>query len=112
MMALDVSGTTGKLWFGKNGTWFNAPGTSSVGNPATGANAGISFAKGDEFWGITVSSSENSGVQYMYCNFGRGCFGTTAVSSGNADGNSQGIFEYAPPSGFYAMCTKNLKDYG
>ncbi len=112
MMALDVSGTTGKLWFGKNGTWFNAPGTSSVGNPATGANAGISFAKGDEFWGITVSSSESSGNQYIYCNFGRGCFGTTAVSSGNADGNSQGIFEYAPPSGFYAMCTKNLKDYG
>lgn len=112
MMALDVSGTTGKLWFGKNGTWFNAPSTSNVGNPATGANAGISFAKGDEFWGITVSSTASSGNQYIYCNFGRGVFGTTAVSSGNADGAGQGTFEYAPPSGFYAMCTKNLKDYG
>ena len=115
MMALDVSGTTGKLWFGKNGTWFNAPGTSNVGNPATGANAGISFAKGDEFWGISVSSCTNAAGntnKYIYCNFGRGVFGTTAVSSGNADGAGQGIFEYAPPSGFYAMCTKNLKDYG
>ena len=115
MMALDLSGTSGKLWFGKNGTWFNAPGTSNVGNPATGANAGISFAKGDEFWGISVSSCANAAGnanKYIYCNFGRGVFGTTAVSSGNADGAGQGIFEYAPPSGFYAMCTKNLKDYG
>ena len=115
MMALDVSGTTGKLWFGKNGTWFNAPSTSNVGNPATGANPGISFAKGDEFWGISVSSSANQAAnanKYIYCNFGRGVFGTTAVSSGNADGAGQGIFEYAPPAGFYAMCTKNLKDYG
>ena len=112
MMAVDLTGATSKIWFGKNGTWFNAPSTSSAGNPATGAYAGLSFAKGDEFWGINVTSVANSGNQYMYCNFGRGCFGTTAVSSGNADGNSQGIFEYAVPSGFYAICTKNIKSYG
>ena len=112
MMALDLSGTSGKIWFGKNGTWFNAPGGSSVGNPATGANAGLTFAKGDEFWGLALTAADQSSDKYIHCNFGRGCFGTTAVSSGNADGNSQGIFEYAVPSGFYAMCTKNLKDYG
>jgi hypothetical protein len=115
MMAVDLTSATSKIWFGKNGTWFNAPSTSNAGNPATGANAGLSFAKGDDFWGINVTSASNAANnanQYMYCNFGRGCFGTTAVSSGNADDNGVGIFEYDVPTGFYAICTKNIKDYG
>jgi hypothetical protein len=115
MMAVDLSAATSKIWFGKNGTWFNAPGTSDVGNPATGANAGLSFAKGDDFWGINVTATSNAANdtnQYMYCNFGRGAFGTTAVSSGNADDNGVGVFEYDVPAGFYAICTKNIKSYG
>ena len=35
-----------------------------------------------------------------------------ALSSGNADANGYGNFEYAVPSGFYAVCTKNLAEYG
>jgi len=35
-----------------------------------------------------------------------------AISSGNADANGYGNFEYAVPSGFYALCTKNLAEYG
>jgi hypothetical protein len=35
-----------------------------------------------------------------------------AISSGNADANGYGNFEYAPPSGYYALCTKNLAEYG
>ena len=114
MMAVDLSNaTTGKIWWGKNGTWFNGPGTSSVGNPATGAYPGLSFAKGDDFWGVMVNTVNHSSTnQYIYCNFGRGAFGNTAVSSGNADDNGVGIFEYDVPSGFYAICTKNIKDYG
>ena len=34
------------------------------------------------------------------------------ISSGNADGNGYGNFEYAVPSGFYALCTKNLAEFG
>jgi hypothetical protein len=115
MMAFDLTSATSKIWWGKNGTWFNAPSTSNAGNPATGANAGLSFAKGDEFWGINVTSASNqanNANKYMYCNFGRGCFGTTAVSSGNADDNGYGIFEYDVPAGFYAICTKNIKEHG
>jgi hypothetical protein len=43
-------------------------------------------------------------------NFG----GTSAftISSGNSDANGYGNFEYAPPSGYYALCTKNLAEYG
>ncbi len=35
-----------------------------------------------------------------------------ALSSGNADANGYGNFEYAVPSGYYAICTKNLAKYG
>ncbi len=113
MCAFDLD--NGKIWFGKNGTWFNAPGTSNVGNPATGANPGLSFAKGDDFWGVNLTAVVNAAGNAnkdMYVNFGNGYFGTTAVSSGNADDNGVGTFEYDVPAGFYAICTKNIKDYG
>ena len=35
-----------------------------------------------------------------------------AISSGNADGNGYGNFEYAVPSGYYALNTKNLAEFG
>jgi large subunit ribosomal protein L21 len=37
---------------------------------------------------------------------------TYANSSDAADANGYGAFEYAPPSGYYALCTKNLGAYG
>ncbi len=115
MVAVDLSAATSKIWFGKNGTWFNAPSTSSAGDPANGNYPGLSFAKGDDFWGINITSVVNAADnanKYMFCNFGEGRFGTTAVASGNADDNSVGVFEYDVPAGFYAICTRNIKDYG
>ena len=35
-----------------------------------------------------------------------------SISSGNADANGYGNFEYAVPSGYYALCTKNLAEFG
>ena len=35
-----------------------------------------------------------------------------AISSGNADADGHGNFEYAVPSGYFALCTKNLAEYG
>jgi hypothetical protein len=66
-------------------------------------------------------SSNTSDAVYPYIgglsstqeiNFGNGYFGTTAVASGNADGAGYGIFEYAPPTGYYSLCTKNINTYG
>ena len=42
-------------------------------------------------------------------NFGSPAF---TISSGNADANGYGNFEYAPPTGYYALCTKNLAEFG
>ena len=56
-----------------------------------------------------ASISTGSGVSLtMQSNFGSGFFGTTAVASANADANGFGAFEYAVPSGYYAICTKNI----
>ena len=35
-----------------------------------------------------------------------------AISSGNSDENGYGNFEYSVPSGYYALNTKNLAEYG
>jgi len=42
-------------------------------------------------------------------NFGNPSF---TISSGNSDANGYGNFEYAVPSGYYALNTKNLAEYG
>ena len=56
---------------------------------------------------------------FMYCtdynnksadaNFGSP---ETSVSSGNADDNGYGNFEYDVPAGYYSLNTKNLAEYG
>lgn len=46
----------------------------------------------------------------LNANFGG--YSSVAISSGNADANGYGNFEYAPPSGYYAICSKNLSEFG
>ena len=35
-----------------------------------------------------------------------------SVSSGNADANGYGNFEYSVPNSYYSLCTKNLAEFG
>ena len=95
-----------KLYIGINGTYYNQAG--STGDPAAGSNETFSSIDTSFFWLPFIESRGPSEV--AECNFG-GC-PSFAISSGNADGNGYGNFEYAPPSGFYALCTKNLAEYG
>ena len=99
-MAVDCD--NGKLWWAKNGTW---GGTN--GNPATGANQGLTFTATDN-WNIILAGASGF-VADM--NFGQnGTFCGTKTAQGNADGAGVGNFYYAPPSGFKALCTKNLPE--
>jgi hypothetical protein len=41
-----------------------------------------------------------------------GGFTENVPDSSASDANGYGNFEYAPPSGYYAICTKNLAEYG
>lgn len=109
MLALDLD--NGKAWYGVNGTWNNTG--SGVGVPNTGAYAHQTFTTGTgNFWGVVAGVNSTYDNPVIHANFGEGRFGTTALSSANNDNNSNGTFEYAPPAGFYSICTKNIKDYG
>ena len=113
MIAFDCA--TGKMWAGRNGTWFNAPGTSNAGDPAAGTNdSGKTLTNTDrELMAFYVAGQNSDSTnRYIYINFGHGFLGSTAVASSNADANGFGIFEYAVPSGFYAVCSKNIQDHG
>jgi hypothetical protein len=107
-VALDLDNN--KLYFSKGGTWQNS-GDPTSGSTGTGAKS------------ITAAASTNTGVYHpvvgdtdysttstFALNFG-GC-PAFAISSGNADGNGYGNFEYEPPSGYLALCTKNLGSDG
>ena len=45
-------------------------------------------------------------------NLNFGGYTINTISSAASDANGYGTFEYAPPSGYYALCTKNLAEYG
>ncbi len=102
MVACD--GGNGKVWFGVNGTWLSSGdpenGTGGFhGSWSAGMETGIYFA-------CPIYSVTNGAGQI---NFGNPSF---SISSGNSDANGYGNFEYAVPGGFYALCTKNLAEYG
>ena len=100
-VALDMDNK--KVYFALNGTWGNS------GNPATGTN-GVSLPSAYEdyewFIGVTLVLNTNT------FNANYGGFTTISISSAATDENGYGNFEYAPPSGYYALCTKNLAEYG
>jgi hypothetical protein len=104
-VALDLDNNF--VYFGIDGTYVNS------GNPTSGASGtggySINFSAGKTYtFGV---SGNNTGATWN-CNFGNGFFSTTAVSSNSGNGysatGSLGIFQYQPPTGYTALCTKGL----
>ena len=102
-IALDLDNN--KLYFSKNGTFQNSA------DPSAGTN-GIS---------ITASSGVKEGNYFIF--IGNGAAAGNATISGNfgnppytggsyTDGAGFGNFSYAVPSGYYALNTKNLANFG
>lgn len=79
VMMCAVDADNGKIWWGKDGTWFNS------GNPATGTNAAFTNLSG-----TLIPFIEGEGAYTLNANFG------------------QLGFAHTPPSGFKALCTANL----
>tara|TARA_B100001059_G_C17749933_1_gene536558 strand:- start:14 stop:1306 length:1293 start_codon:yes stop_codon:yes gene_type:complete len=101
-LALDLDNE--KIYFHKSGTWINS------GDPANGTdnNGQYDLVTGvDNQWLIAVSAYN---LATWHINFGG--YTTMTISSAATDANGYGTFEYAPPSGYYALCTKNLAEYG
>ena len=110
-VALDLDNN--KLYFSKNGTFQNSADPTS-GATGTGAISITDPASTtDGFYFPSVGDFNNASNTYIFDgNFGNGRFGTTALASSNSDSAGLGLFEYSVPSGYYALCTKNIKNYG
>ena len=91
-VALDLD--NGAIYFYKNGT---------AENSGTAAFTDLLSAT-TESW-LPAIKLYNEAISI---NFGNPSF---SISSGNTDGK-YGNFEYAPPSGYYAICTKRLAEFG
>jgi len=101
-----------KIYFAKDNTWQDS-GDPTSGATGTGAAFTILAASATPYGHYAFSCADNSsGATTWDVNFGNGYFGTTAVTSAEADGDGIGAFEFAPPTGYYALCTKNIKAYG
>ena len=109
-MYLDLDNN--KLYFAKNGTIENSGTGISITAPAS-TSTGVYFP--------CVGDGTATNASVWETNFG-GC-PAFAISSGNTDANGYGNFEYDPSDGggssfdsaakdFYALCTKNLAEYG
>jgi len=97
----------GAIWFSKNGTWQASATITEIQNGTT-TNACATGLSGTFFLGTSNSASGTTGVAFDN-NFGNPPF---TIASGNSDANGYGNFEYAVPSGYYALCTANLAEFG
>ena len=101
-MAVDLDNH--KIYWSKNNTWQNS-GDPTSGSTGTGA---FSLDTGQTYF-VTAGDVNSSPQATIQINFGNPY---KALSSVASDANGYGSFEYAPPSGYYALCTKNLAEFG
>ena len=124
-----ADGNSNRLFYRNDGQKDTGSGASSYGNSWTtndiisiAANVDdseVTFYKNGTAQDSGTAISQNCANQYFFvatgggwsfqANFGNPSF---SISSGNADANGYGNFEYAVPSGYYALCTENLNTYG
>ena len=99
--ALDVDAR--KIWVAKNNTYADS------GDPANGTGQNASWTL-DVGISPFISGYQSQGVGTI-ANFGQDDTYAGAISSaGNTDGNGKGVFKYAQPSGYLALCTSNLTE--
>ena len=111
IISFSIDMDNGACYIAKNGTYMNSGNPASAGSK-TGAiitwTAGSvsGFLPAVSVYGASTSSGSFSAVSM---NFGSPTF---AISSGNTDGDGYGNFEYAVPSDYFSLNTKNLAEYG
>ena len=101
-IALDLDNGAG--YFSKNGSFQNS-GDPTSGSSRTGSLYNFTPSSKVYFFAVTVYTT----AAIISANFGSPSF---SISSGNSDANGYGNFEYAVPSGYYSLNTKNLAEFG
>ena len=100
----NLQGSLHKLYFSKNGTFQNGADPTDF-----TSTTGVYGVDDNVDYFPAVSDAGSSATPQFEINFGSPSF---SISSGNSDANGYGNFEYAVPSGFYAINSKNLAEYG
>tara|TARA_R110001592_G_scaffold224099_1_gene479703 strand:+ start:16 stop:1437 length:1422 start_codon:yes stop_codon:yes gene_type:complete len=101
-IAMDLDNDN--VYFAKNGTWQNSGDPTSG---ATGTGALSTDPVGDYFV-MTMNMLYNPTTHFM--NYGG--YTTISISSAASDANGYGTFSYAVPTGYYALCSRNLSEFG
>ena len=109
IIGVAIDADNGYVYWSKDGTYINS------GNPTSGASGtgGIAIPTGAGTNGTllpAVGFYYDGTIPAMIVNFGG--YTQFTISSPASDANGYGTFEYAPPSGYYALCSKNLAEYG
>jgi hypothetical protein len=89
----------GQLFMSKNAD-IDTSGTANV--------TGLATSGLDRDYRISQRETGNP-ASTMQHNYGNAPF---SISSSNSDSEGHGSFEFAVPSGYFALCTKNLAEYG
>ena len=95
--AVDLD--NGKLDIAKNGN-IDTSGTAEI--------TGLATSGTNRDYRISQRETGNP-ASTMQHNYGNAPF---SITSSNSDANGHGSFEYAVPSGYFALCTKNLAEFG
>ena len=107
IIQVAVDADNGAIYYGKNGTFMGS------GDPTSGAsktNAGATWTPASYSGGwVPTTYVSGGGVPEIFINFGQeGTFAGNITAGGNSDSNGVGNFKYSVPSGYLALCTKNL----
>ena len=105
-VALDAD--NGKLYFHKAGTYTDLSG--NTGDPENGTNPTFTGLPTDGTFLFPYFENRPNVTPSSQVNFGG--TPTFAISSGNSDANGYGNFEYTVPTGYFALNSKNLAEYG
>ena len=110
-VAVDMD--NGKIWWSSQGTYASSSG--NVSNPATATLPQFTNLL-TQYPGEPVVPAFNHYVHQASTqgafNFGGYQDHAFTDIGTNSDANGYGSFAYTPPSGYYAICSKNLAEYG
>ena len=101
-----------KMWVRMNGTWYGDPAANTPSAPEVGIPLHINIPDGHWLpFFLAYGGFQSYGTCAIVANFGQnGTFSGNTTAGGNSDANGYGDFKYSVPSGFLALCSKNLPD--
>ena len=105
IIGVAVDNENGQIHYSANGTFINS--SDPTDNNPVALVTGFGGSN-EQYLHFSLDTSGGTNPKNQF-NFGSPPY---SISSGNSDSEGHGNFEYAVPSGYFALCTKNLAEYG